>query len=129
MAAFKPNSSSVVPPYLLCALDLAPCTDCQSNFPFARLPRLTSYFSPLQVGYTNLGKSLVNAKNGPPTFEQPRMTLDILLAYGNKLVEEQENVKRVQFAEEYLSGAALGDANKDSIASGSFYGASSDSGL
>eukprot|EP00243_Klebsormidium_subtile_P006723 TRINITY_DN28_c0_g1_i1.p1 TRINITY_DN28_c0_g1~~TRINITY_DN28_c0_g1_i1.p1 ORF type:complete len:492 (-),score=128.21 TRINITY_DN28_c0_g1_i1:925-2400(-) len=73
------------------------------------------------VGYANLGKSLVNSKNGPPTFEQPRMTLDILLAYGNKLVEEQENVKRVQFAEEYLSGAALGDANADAIASGSFY--------
>lgn len=56
------------------------------------------------------------------------MTLDILLAYGNKLVEEQENVKRVQFAEEYLSGAALGDANADAIASGSFYGASPESG-
>jgi hypothetical protein len=39
------------------------------------------------------------------------MTLDILLQYGNMLVEEQENVKRVQYAEEYLSGAALGNAN------------------
>jgi hypothetical protein len=75
------------------------------------------------VGYENLGKSLVNSKSGPPSFEKPRMTLDILLTYGNKLVEEQENVKRVQYAEEYLSGAALGDANKDAdaIAAGAFY--------
>jgi hypothetical protein len=63
------------------------------------------------VGVENLQKELVNSKKGPPSFSKPKMTLDILLQYGNMLVEEQENVKRVQYAEEYLSGAALGNAN------------------
>jgi hypothetical protein len=63
------------------------------------------------VGVENLQKELVNSKKGPPSFTKPKMTLDILLQYGNMLVEEQENVKRVQYAEEYLSGAALGNAN------------------
>ncbi|KAG6418581.1 hypothetical protein SASPL_120785 [Salvia splendens] len=35
---------------------------------------------------------------------------------------EQENVKRVQLAETYLKDAALGEANKDSIDRGIFYG-------
>ncbi|MCH1927390.1 hypothetical protein L6232_21545, partial [Shewanella sp. C31] len=38
------------------------------------------------------------------------------------LVKEQENVKRVQLAEQYLSEAALGDANSDAMKTGSFYG-------
>jgi hypothetical protein len=38
------------------------------------------------------------------------------------LVMEQENVKRVQLAETYLSQAALGDANADAIGRGTFYG-------
>lgn len=38
------------------------------------------------------------------------------------LVQEQENVKRVKLADKYLSEAALGDANKDAIDSGNFYG-------
>ena len=50
------------------------------------------------------------------------MTIEKLLEYGNMLVQEQENVKRVQLADQYLSEAALGDANKDAIKSGAFYG-------
>lgn len=74
------------------------------------------------VGVETIGKKLVNSKEGPPTFDQPKMTVEKLLEYGNMLVQEQENVKRVQLADKYLSEAALGDANQDSIKSGTFYG-------
>lgn len=74
------------------------------------------------IGVQGIGKSLVNSKDGPPTFEQPKMTLEKLLEYGNMLVQEQDNVKRVQLADQYMSEAALGDANKDSINRGTFYG-------
>uniref|UniRef100_A0A5B7BW05 Ribulose bisphosphate carboxylase/oxygenase activase, chloroplastic n=1 Tax=Davidia involucrata TaxID=16924 RepID=A0A5B7BW05_DAVIN len=73
------------------------------------------------VGVQGVGKRLVNSKEGPPTFEQPKMTLEKLLEYGNMLVQEQENVKRVQLADKYLSEAALGEANEDAIKSGTFY--------
>ncbi|PWZ29252.1 Ribulose bisphosphate carboxylase/oxygenase activase, chloroplastic [Zea mays] len=66
-----------------------------------------------ETGVENIARRLVNSKEGPPTFEQPRMTLDKLMEYGRMLVEEQENVKRVQLADKYLSEAALGDANDD----------------
>lgn len=75
-----------------------------------------------EVGVESIGKKLVNSKEGPPTFEQPKMTINKLLEYGNMLVQEQENVKRVQLADKYLSEAALGDANEDAIKNGSFYG-------
>lgn len=74
------------------------------------------------VGVENIAKKLVNSKEGPPTLEQPKMTLEKLLEYGNMLVQEQENVKRVQLADKYLSEAALGDANEDAIKRGTFYG-------
>ncbi|CAN6559516.1 unnamed protein product [Malus baccata var. baccata] len=74
------------------------------------------------VGINGIGKKLVNSKEGPPTFEQPKMTLEKLLNYGQMLVQEQDNVKRVQLADKYLSDAALGDANQDSINRGEFYG-------
>ena len=35
------------------------------------------------------------------------MNLQQLLAYGNLLVDEQENVRRVQLADSYLKGAEL----------------------
>nr|Q7X999.1 RecName: Full=Ribulose bisphosphate carboxylase/oxygenase activase 2, chloroplastic; Short=RA 2; Short=RuBisCO activase 2; AltName: Full=RuBisCO activase beta form; Flags: Precursor [Larrea tridentata]AAP83930.1 Rubisco activase beta form precursor [Larrea tridentata] len=73
-----------------------------------------------EVGVDTIGKKLVNSKEGPPTFEQPKMTIDKLLQYGNMLVEEQENVKRVQLADKYMSEAALGDANQDAIKRGTF---------
>lgn len=74
------------------------------------------------VGVETIGKKLVNSREGPPTFEQPKMTIEKLLEYGWMLVKEQENVKRVQLADTYLASAALGDANKDAIESGSFFG-------
>lgn len=73
------------------------------------------------VGVEKVGKRLVNSKEGPPTFEQPNMALEELLGYGNMLVQEQENVKRVQLAGKYLREAALGDANEDAIKTGNFY--------
>jgi hypothetical protein len=74
------------------------------------------------VGVDMIGKKLVNSIEGPPTFEQPKITIEKLLEYGNMLVQEQENVKRVQLADKYMSEAALGEANEDSIKRGTFYG-------
>lgn len=65
------------------------------------------------VRVEGIGKKLVNSKEGPTTFEQPKMTIDKLLENGNMLVQEQENVKPVQQAEKYLSEAAVGEANED----------------
>jgi len=74
------------------------------------------------TGVENIGKRLVNSKEGPPTFEKPAMTIDTLMQYGHMLVQEQQNVKRVQLAEQYMSSSAsLGDANDDSIKQGTFY--------
>lgn len=74
------------------------------------------------IGINSIGKKLVNSKDGPPTFEQPKMTVEKLLEYGHMLVQEQDNVKRVQLAEKYLNEASLGSANEDSIKQGEFYG-------
>lgn len=54
------------------------------------------------IGVENLGKRLVNSREGKVNFEKPRMTLDILMKFGKALVQEQENVKRVQLADEYM---------------------------
>ncbi|KAJ6838032.1 ribulose bisphosphate carboxylase/oxygenase activase 2, chloroplastic-like isoform X1 [Iris pallida] len=74
------------------------------------------------TGIDNIGKKLVNSRDGPPTFEQPKMTLEKLLEYGYMLVQEQENVKRVQLADKYMSEAALGSANDDAMKTGNYYG-------
>lgn len=74
----------------------------------------------VEVGVENIRKKLINSIEGPPTFEQPKMTLSKLMQYGNMLVQEQENVKRVQLADKYLNEAALGDANEDTIRMGKF---------
>ncbi|CAA0826331.1 Ribulose bisphosphate carboxylase/oxygenase activase- chloroplastic [Striga hermonthica] len=79
------------------------------------------------VGVEKIGSKLVNSREGPPTFEQPEMTLEKLLEYGFMLVQEQENVKRVQLADKYLKEAALGEANKDAIERGTFFGGASSS--
>ncbi|XP_022148416.1 ribulose bisphosphate carboxylase/oxygenase activase, chloroplastic-like isoform X3 [Momordica charantia] len=73
------------------------------------------------VGVESIGKKLVNSKEGPPTFDQPKMTLEKLLEYGNMLIQEQENVKRVRLADKYLKEAALGDANEDAVQSDTSY--------
>ena len=61
----------------------------------------------VSTGIENIGRRLVNSKEGKVEFEKPEMKLETLLEYGNLLVQEQENVKRVQLADAYLSGAEL----------------------
>nr|CAA71667.1 Rubisco activase [Alvikia littoralis] len=59
------------------------------------------------TGVENLSKRLINSREGKVVFEKPSMNLDILMKYGKFLTNEQENVKRVQLAEEYMMGASL----------------------
>jgi hypothetical protein len=42
-----------------------------------------------ELGIENLGKRLVNSREGKVSFERPRMTLDVLMHFGQALVEEQ----------------------------------------
>jgi len=67
------------------------------------------------IGIENLGKRLVNSKDGDVSFDNPNMSLDNLLEYGNLLVGEQENVKRVQLADSYLDGAELAGVGGSSM--------------
>ena len=61
-----------------------------------------------EMGIENIGKRLVNVRKGEEvTFDPPAMNLEVLLEYGKALENEQENVKRVQLADEYLDGAVL----------------------
>ena len=48
-------------------------------------------------------------------FDKPEMTVDALIGYGRMLVDEQENVQRVQLAESYLSGAELAGIDGSSM--------------
>merc|ERR1719261_2422450 len=59
------------------------------------------------TGVENLGSRLVNSREGPVRFANPNMPLPNLMKYGELIVSEQDNVKRVQLADEYLEGAAL----------------------
>lgn len=43
------------------------------------------------------------------------MSLDVLIKYGNMLVEEQDNIKRVQLAETYLANADLAGSGGSSL--------------
>ncbi|KAH9289890.1 hypothetical protein KI387_034007, partial [Taxus chinensis] len=74
-----------------------------------------------EVGVESIDKNLINSREGPPTFQKHVMTVEKLLEYGNVLVKEQENVKRVQLADKYMAKADLGEANKDAIKIGAFY--------
>ena len=72
----------------------------------------------LDVGYESLGPRLVNPRKGEEVvFEPPAMTLEVLLAYGKEIENEQENIKRIQLADAYLDGAVLagsdGSSNTD----------------
>merc|ERR1711990_795215 len=67
------------------------------------------------IGIENLGKRLVNSKDGDVSFENPNMSLDNLMQYGQLLVGEQENVKRVQLAASYLDGAELAGVGGSSM--------------
>merc|ERR1711907_651185 len=59
------------------------------------------------TGLENLGKKLVNSLEGIVNLDKPDITLSTLMSYGESIVQEQENVKRVQLAEAYLDGAEL----------------------
>jgi len=67
------------------------------------------------IGVENLGKRLVNSREGKVQFQRPQMSLEILMVFGKSLVQEQENVKRVQLADEYMSGAALAGVDGSSL--------------
>lgn len=67
------------------------------------------------MGIENLGKRLVNSVEGAVEFEKPVMSMDVLMKYGKLLVEEQDNVKRVHLAEQYMSGAELAGATGSSL--------------
>merc|ERR1712036_79185 len=68
-----------------------------------------------ETGLDNLSKRLVNSREGPPSSDKPFMSVDTLLTYGNEIVEEQENVKRVQLADAYLDGAELAGVEGSSL--------------
>ena len=70
------------------------------------------------LGVENSGKRLINSKEGKVEFEKPAMNLATLMKYGNMLVDEQENVKRVQLADEYMTGAALAGQGGSSLPEG-----------
>jgi hypothetical protein len=67
------------------------------------------------LGVENLAKRLVNSREGKVEFEKPRMSMDVLMKYGRALVQEQDNVKRVQLAEAYMSGAELAGSSGSSM--------------
>lgn len=67
------------------------------------------------IGVENIGKRLINSREGKVDFEKPSMPLDILIKYGKFLVEEQDNVKRVQLADAYLAGAELAGTGGSSL--------------
>ena len=59
------------------------------------------------IGIDKLNDSLVKPGRARVQLPKPDMTKDLLMGYGKQLVEEQDNVKRVQLSEEYIAGAAL----------------------
>lgn len=65
------------------------------------------------TGVSNMNMNLVNTRT-PPTFDMPRMDIRMLMEYGDLLVQEQDNVKRVQLADAYLDGAELGGSSGSS---------------
>jgi hypothetical protein len=68
-----------------------------------------------EIGVENLGKRLINSREGKVEFERPNMPIEVLIKYGRALVEEQDNVKRVQLADAYLAGAELAGSSGSSM--------------
>merc|ERR1719231_241027 len=66
-------------------------------------------------GIQNLGKQLVNRRDGKVQMEKPFINVKSLMSYGNALVQEQENVKRVQLADSYLKGSELAGMTGSSV--------------
>merc|ERR1711972_482751 len=69
----------------------------------------------IEHGIENLGKQLVNRRHGKVQMDKPLITVETLMSYGNALVQEQENVKRVQLADSYLKGSELAGIAGSSI--------------
>jgi len=69
----------------------------------------------IEHGIENLGKQLVNRRDGAVQMEKPLITVETLMSYGTALVQEQENVKRVQLADSYLKGSELAGATGSSM--------------
>jgi hypothetical protein len=67
------------------------------------------------IGIENIGKRLLNSREGKVEFEKPSMNLNVLMKYGQALVDEQDNVKRIQLADAYLEGAELAGASGTSL--------------
>merc|ERR1719482_866548 len=66
-------------------------------------------------GVENLGRQLVNRRDGKVQMEKPFINVTSLISYGNALVQEQENVKRVQLADSYLKGSELAGVTGSSM--------------
>jgi len=69
----------------------------------------------VEHGVENLGKQLVNRREGKVQMDKPLITVSTLMSYGTALVQEQENVKRVQLADSYLKGSELAGLSGSSI--------------
>lgn len=67
------------------------------------------------IGVENMGDRLVNSREGKVSFEKPEMKYDVLFDYGNLLVQEQDNVRRVQLADSYLENADLAGTQGTSL--------------
>eukprot|EP00210_Caulerpa_lentillifera_P004103 g3914.t1 len=67
------------------------------------------------LGVENIGKRLVNSREGSVTFDKVDMTYEVLFQYGQALVAEQDNVKRIQLADSYLANADLAGSSGSSL--------------
>ncbi|GHP04889.1 hypothetical protein PPROV_000364100 [Pycnococcus provasolii] len=61
-----------------------------------------------------MGALLVNNRN-PVQFPTVSMNSQTLMQYGSMLVQEQDNIKRVQLADSYLDGAVLAGSDGSSV--------------
>ena len=61
-----------------------------------------------------MGALLVNNRN-PVQFPTVSMNSQTLMQYGTMLVQEQDNIKRVQLADSYLDGAVLAGSDGSSV--------------
>ena len=70
------------------------------------------------LGIENVGRRLVNSKEGAVKFDKIEMTLEVLMSYGKALVREQDNIKRIQLADSYMADADLAGSTGSSLPEG-----------
>ena len=70
------------------------------------------------LGVENVGRRLVNSKEGAVKFDKVEMNLTVLMSYGNALVKEQDNIKRIQLADSYMADADLAGSTGSSLPEG-----------